>query len=136
MDRFSKYGTDTILDAKLGLEWKGGNKNFLMTWDEAKAYCTNLKGHWYLPSLYEFVSLMDYVSSTPDLYYWEMFDSIMPVDYMLFYYWTRDTYPNTPGQHAWAFDLREGTIGAREKQSKLVKLAVLPVCKSPFFQGL
>ena len=59
----------TVTDTTTGLMWQQGTPADRMTWDEAVAYCKDLKlnGHndWRLPTIHELISLVDFGKYNP-----------------------------------------------------------------------
>jgi hypothetical protein len=99
-------GGGVVVDNVTGLVWQGQVSSETFRWNEAKAYCANLKHGgltgWRLPSRIELISIMDY-------------GQVMPtIDQDAFpgtpaRYWTSSPYHSDP-DYAWTVDFGLGYV--------------------------
>lgn len=100
MERFEVASFTIYLDNETGLEWSGTCKEKL---DHAHAlvWCESLGEGWRLPTVKEYLTLIDYNLYNPC--------TIMP-DTCSFTYWSSTTYQGTPG-YAWLVYFNYGFVG-------------------------
>ena len=99
---YTDNGNGAVIDNVTGLMWQKENDHIYLNWDDAVSYCNNLAltGYtdWRLPSKKEFISIVNYGTSTPaiDTTY---FPSIWPSPF-----WSSTTLASD-SSYAWSVDL-------------------------------
>ena len=109
--RFQDNGDGTVTDHLTGLMWQQADDGEKRKWSWAKAYCRDLElggyDDWYLPSIAELVSIMDY--SKVDMSLTE--PAIDPVfDCSPGAFWTGTVYAPYPKGQAWYMNFVDGLL--------------------------
>lgn len=129
--RFINNGDGTVTDLTTGLTWmENAHVSRRLTWDSANEFVERLSiGHrrWHIPSLREFLTLIDYDHASPALPSGHPF-----LIAKNFYYWSSTGYVENPRQ-AWAINLFGGSVNIFCKE---FTFAVWPVSDTPSSEEL
>lgn len=109
------YKEPTLIDQKTNLEWQDNTQLSKRNWDDANAYCSNLKlngkSDWRLPTIYELQSVVDIQQYKPAVK--NTFNNILPESY-----WSSTLY-NEDFKHAWRIYFYDGRITTGDRRQNM-----------------